>query len=294
MLKNFIIRALSGLTYAALMLSAFAYYGKVWSFIVFALILILALREFYELTSENKRLELPHYVAMVLGAVFFCLLANEGVELGFIVSAVLTFTTVSVMELFRKKNNPINNIGLTVMGYVYVLLPVFCFMNFTSAYLLLFFFLMIWGSDTGAYLVGMCIGKHKMFERISPKKTWEGFFGGLAFALAVGYIAYLLQGNEWMRNTFGGFCYSESVTVNCYERFESFTLCQWLTLSAVVFCLGTLGDLVESLFKRHLGVKDSGNIMPGHGGMLDRFDSAFFAAPVALIIAKIFFLSNNC
>lgn len=286
MLKNFIIRALSGLTYAALMLSAFMYYGGIWSHLFFALILLFGLREFYVLTSENKRLELPHYIAIAAGLGYYFFEQSS-------VLISLLFIMVSIAELFRKKAEPIKNIALTMMGFVYVVMPICCFMQFQSAYVLLAFFVMIWGSDTGAYLVGMCIGKHKMFERISPKKTWEGFFGGLSFALVIGYLAYLFQDNEWMKNVFGFYNDGTVVTTNYYEKFKSFELWQWLLLSFVVFCLGTLGDLVESLFKRHLGVKDSGNIMPGHGGILDRFDSAFIAAPAAYFIVKYFCLLNT-
>ena len=122
------------------------------------------------------------------------------------------------------------------------------------------FFLIIWASDVGAYVVGISIGKHKMFERVSPKKTWEGFFGGMLFALTTGFIL--------SKTTING---------NVLE------LWQWLVFALTVFIFGTLGDLVESLFKRSLDVKDSGSLMPGHGGLLDRFDSAIIAAPVAYI-----------
>lgn len=132
-------------------------------------------------------------------------------------------------------------------------------MNFThhSISLLLGFFIVIWTNDTFAYLSGMFIGRHKFFERISPKKTWEGTAGGLVFGLAAGYILSLF--------------------------FDDFSLSEWLGYALTIIIFGTFGDLFESLIKRTLGLKDSGNIMPGHGGILDRFDSILLAAPFAFI-----------
>ena len=115
------------------------------------------------------------------------------------------------------------------------------------------YFGILWISDTGAYLVGSAIGKHRLFERISPKKSWEGSIGGAIFAL-------------------GG-------AALCWYLFGDILLWQWFVLGLIIVIIGTLGDLVESLFKRSLGVKDSGSILPGHGGMLDRFDAVFISAP---------------
>ena len=119
----------------------------------------------------------------------------------------------------------------------------------------LFMFVCIWLNDTGAYLVGCTIGKHRLFERISPKKSWEGFFGGMVFCIAAGAFAHLLIGG------------SQAI---------------WIPFAIIVSVFATWGDLVESLIKRTAGVKDSGNIMPGHGGVLDRIDSLLFVAPAIL------------
>jgi phosphatidate cytidylyltransferase len=119
------------------------------------------------------------------------------------------------------------------------------------------FFLILWLNDTAAYLVGSAIGKHRLFERISPKKSWEGSVGGAVFAL---FTAWLLSG-----------------------YFSAILLWQWLVMAIIIVILGTLGDLVESMLKRNLGIKDSGNILPGHGGMLDRFDAVLLSAPVVYV-----------
>ena len=126
-----------------------------------------------------------------------------------------------------------------------------------NALLVIAFFSFIWINDTGAYIVGCTIGKHRLFERISPKKSWEGFFGGLAFSLLLGWV--------W--------------STQC----SFLNMGQWIGLSAVVSIFSTWGDLCESLLKRTLNVKDSGNILPGHGGLLDRLDSVFLASPATVI-----------
>ena len=128
--------------------------------------------------------------------------------------------------------------------------------------LLMALFIFVWINDTGAYLVGSQVGRHGLFERISPKKSWEGFWGGLVFALASSFVfANLNPEISWYN---------------------------WLGLAATIVCFGTWGDLIESLIKRTVGVKDSGKMLPGHGGMLDRFDSILLAIPAAYIYIELF------
>lgn len=129
--------------------------------------------------------------------------------------------------------------------------------------MLIALFATIWINDTGAYIIGVSFGKHRLFERVSPKKSWEGFFGGALAALAAGYVF--------------------SVFI------PDLTLVQWLLFSQIVVVFGTFGDLIESLLKRTIGTKDSGNILPGHGGFLDRFDSMLLAAPVIFIYLSFLF-----
>ena len=127
--------------------------------------------------------------------------------------------------------------------------------------ILIGYFFVLWANDTGAYLVGRKLGRTKLFERISPKKTWEGSMGGLFFGLLLGYVNSLL--------------------------FTGLGTLTWMSLALIIVLFGSLGDLVESLFKRSLGIKDSGKILPGHGGVLDRFDGIFISAPMVYTFLKV-------
>ena len=195
------------------------------------------------------------------------------------VAALLVFfvlvAMMFVVEVFRAKETPLLNIATTAMGVVYVAVPLslMCFVpilaNINSEtwnpWAFLCYLFIVWGNDVFAYLVGISIGKHKMCPRLSPKKSWEGFFGGVLGSLAMGALgAYIVDGNYLL----------------------------WIGLAAVVSLSSVVGDLAESMFKRDAGVKDSGNFIPGHGGMLDRFDALILSAPFAfiyLIVAVIFF-----
>ena len=174
-----------------------------------------------------------------------------------------------ISELYLRRENPINNWAYSMLSQMYVALPfallnVLAFLNkpeYSSVnyeYILpLSVFIFIWINDTGAYCVGSLIGKHRLFERISPKKSWEGSIGGGVFAIIAAFVLW--------------------------HFFPVMPLIEWVGLAIVVVIFGTWGDLTESLMKRHLGIKDSGNILPGHGGMLDRFDSALMAIPAAVV-----------
>jgi phosphatidate cytidylyltransferase len=170
--------------------------------------------------------------------------------------------------LYREKANPLHNWAYFILGQMYVALP-FSLLNFIlfidgwQPIVLLSVFVTIWVNDTGAYLFGVTLGKHRLFERISPKKSWEGFFGGAAMALASGYVFSLL--------------------------IPQISLINWLFFSEIIVIFGTFGDLIESLMKRTVNMKDSGNIIPGHGGLLDRFDSMLLAAPVIFIYLSFLF-----
>jgi len=189
---------------------------------------------------------------------------------------ILSIFSIFIFELFRNKKQPLKNILVTIGGVIYVGLP-FALLNLIAflpidsvignynKYILLGFFIILWANDTGAYVVGSLIGKNRLFERISPKKSWEGSIGGAFFAVGFAVLMYYFTGLE--------------------------TAIFWVIFALSIVVFGTLGDLVESLLKRDLGVKDSGSILPGHGGFLDRFDAVLMAAPFAslsLIIVKIF------
>ena len=173
---------------------------------------------------------------------------------------ILPFLFIPINVLFRKKDHAVANMVISYFPAFYISIPFV--MLFDIALMdgyydplpILGFFILIWVYDTGAYLSGKFFGKHKLFERISPKKTWEGLIGGALIAMLV------------------------SIFINGYF-FAELSQFEWAIVALIVVVFGTLGDLIESLVKRNAGVKDSGSIMPGHGGMLDRFDSALFAAP---------------
>jgi phosphatidate cytidylyltransferase len=195
----------------------------------------------------------------------------------------VTIVYLFIAELYLKHEDPIQNWAYTMLSQMYIALPfsllnVLAF-NATSQGFVAFntllplsVFIFLWMNDTGAYCIGSLIGRHKLFPRISPAKSWEGSIGGAIVVLAVAY------GIGWL----------DSVQVSDLDSptvlFRGMlSIPEWLGLGLVVAIFGTWGDLVESLFKRTLGIKDSGNILPGHGGMLDRFDSALMAIPAAVI-----------
>lgn len=179
------------------------------------------------------------------------------------------------MELFRKSSTSLLNVSLALLGIIWIVIPLALlsgFFNLAEEHkwretgLLLGFFLILWIYDSGAYIAGSIMGKHRMLERISPKKSWEGFAGG---ALAGLLIAYIISAS-----------------------FTEFSILEWLLIGIAIIVFGTLGDFIESMFKRNAGVKDSGRILPGHGGILDRFDAVFMAAPVVFIIVRLLRLFN--
>ena len=166
---------------------------------------------------------------------------------------------VFLMQLWRTDENPFANIGYTLLPSLWVMTPLALtnHIHDTSVGLMMMIFILIWVNDTFAYLTGMLLGRHKMWERHSPNKTWEGTIGGSLFCIATAIIVGpLFIGGELNLSIF-----------------------EWIIIGLICSAIGTLGDLVESMFKRFCGVKDSGNIMPGHGGILDRFDSLLLAVP---------------
>ncbi|WP_081784184.1 phosphatidate cytidylyltransferase [Hoylesella enoeca] len=245
---------------------------------LFSLITGLTIWEYCSLVNELKTVTVNRFIATVAGVYFF--LAVAGINSGYIqtngvfVPYLLTIVYLFVSELYTRNENAIHDWAYTMLSQMYIALP-FSMINvlaFRQApdgdihyyYLLpLSVFIFLWTNDTGAYCSGSLLGKHKLFPRISPAKSWEGSIGGALFVLiAAAVVGYL----ESQSNALSGL-----------------TIVQWLGLGLVVTVFGTWGDLVESLFKRTLGIKDSGNILPGHGGMLDRFDSSLMAIPASVV-----------
>jgi len=276
-MKNFVIRSISGIIYITLISSSIVLSPYSYA-LLFAIVTGLSLWEFYSLLEKNGESRIDKVVATLGGVYLFLsgffwfagLLPIKYISLWFVIMIYLF-----IRELYTKEEHAIRDIAYTFLGQVYIALP-FMFLSRlgflngeigTSDYspiLLMSFFALIWVSDTGAYVVGMTFGKHRLFERISPKKSWEGFFGGVGFAVLASIV---------ISKVFPGY-------LNIY---------QWIGFSLVTVIFGTWGDLVESMIKRSLGIKDSGNIIPGHGGMLDRFDSTILAAP-AIVIYYLFLL----
>ena len=281
-LRNLIVRTLSGAVLLAVVFAA-AWYGMMSYRALLLVIGIVGLGEFYVLAK--RRGAEPQYgmgliaaVALMNGGYYLfeyifdaCGCSNVLVMLlAMLIIFIFFLFAIFVREVFRNRPTPIFNIATTVMGVVYVALPM-TIMIFIPALLkggavwspwyFLWYLFLVWGNDVFAYLTGVCFGKHKMCPRLSPKKSWEGFAGGVAGSLVMGALAaYFLDGNYTM----------------------------WVGLALVVSLSSVVGDLAESMFKREADVKDSGNIMPGHGGMLDRFDALLISAPFALIYILIY------
>lgn len=274
-MKNLIIRALTGIIFVVVLISAI-YIHPIFFLILFCIITGLTLWEFGGLVKHYENANLQRIVN-VLGGVYLFIATfvyANGLTDGKIFLPYLLFIMLTMIaELYYKAPNPINNWAFTLFAQVYCA-GSFSILNFIGAepgtpgvmsYTPLFImaiFIFVWLDDTGAYLVGSLIGKHKLFERISPKKSWEGFFGGLILSLASS------QAFAWFA--------------------PEINRMNWLGLAATVVLFGTWGDLIESLLKRTLGVKDSGNVLPGHGGMLDRFDSVMLAVPASYIYIELF------
>ena len=274
-MKNLIIRALTGIIFVVVLISAI-YIHPIFFLILFCIITGLTLWEFGGLGKHYENANLQRTVN-VLGGVYLFIATfvyANGLTDGKIFLPYLLFIMLTMIaELYYKAPNPINNWAFTLFAQVYCA-GSFSILNFIGAepgtpgvmsYTPLFImaiFIFVWLDDTGAYLVGSLIGKHKLFERISPKKSWEGFFGGLILSLASS------QAFAWFA--------------------PEINRMNWLGLAATVVLFGTWGDLIESLLKRTLGVKDSGNVLPGHGGMLDRFDSVMLAVPASYIYIELF------
>ncbi|MDR1653838.1 MAG: phosphatidate cytidylyltransferase [Prevotellaceae bacterium] len=262
-MKNLVIRTLSGIVYIGIILGAIFIHPC--GFIaVFAILSALTVHEFHRLTRSHEDTKVLIYTGAAASLLLFVGLSAElflPSNIGLIIYGMLVFA-LFIAEIFCRNQNPIRNISQFLLGQVYIAVPfaLMSFIYFENKLLLLALFVIIWANDTFAYLCGSFFGKHRMCPSISPKKSWEGFAGGMAGALLAGFV----------------FNFATSFQVN--SGTSPLCLWQWLVFAAIAVIFGTLGDLYESKIKRAVGVKDSGKIMPGHGGLLDRFDSLLFAA----------------
>lgn len=275
-LKNLITRSITGILYVAIMVTGFL--QSVNMIVVFALITGLATWEFTGLVNEYKHVNVNRRITTVAGVYFF--LAVAGVNSGAIqtnavfVPYLLTIIYLFISGLYTKSDDSVNDWAYTMLSQMYIALPlstinVIAFrqaadgLNYYYYLLPLSIFIFLWTNDTGAYCTGSLFGKHKLFPRISPAKSWEGSIGGGILVLIVASIMYYIESQG--------------------ENLSGLNLIEWLGLGLVVVVFGTWGDLVESLLKRTLGIKDSGYILPGHGGILDRLDSSLMAIPASVV-----------
>ncbi len=274
-MKNLTVRAVTGLLFVAAIVVCFL--NPVAMAFLFAVATGLTVWEFTGLVNNRDGVDTNRFICTVAGVYLF--FAITGFTSGQTPSTVfipylVTLIYLLVAELYAKNPDPIQTWAYTMMSQLYIALPfsmvsVLAFratpegVVFTSL-MPLSVFVFLWTNDTGAYCCGSLLGRHKLFPRVSPGKSWEGSVGGAVFVLAVSALVWYL---------------ADAYGVNDLQL----SLVQWLGLGLVVVVFGTWGDLVESLFKRTLGIKDSGNILPGHGGMLDRFDSSLLAFPAAVV-----------
>lgn len=274
-IKNLGTRIITGAIFVAILIGGILY--NTYSFlIVFSLITIFALHEFYGLLDKakitnakiNKTLNTIGGLLLFLSG--YTLFSPNTNQFPFFAIYILYIIILFSSELFLKKKNPIQSLAYAVLGQIYVALPLSLLSYLAFSYdlgksyhyaFVLGMFIFIWVNDSFAYLSGSLLGKHKMFERISPKKSWEGFIGGAVFAI----IAAVIYANYYTQ----------------------LSLLGWVGFAIIAIVFGTLGDLIESLFKRTLEVKDSGNILPGHGGLLDRIDSVIFAIPALFVYLEV-------
>lgn len=270
-MKNFIQRAITGLIFVAVLIGCIV--GGPLSFgLLFCLISALATAEFCNLMNQQEGVKINRNICVLGSAALFLCFFYYGMnpaETGIFIPYLIIIIYLMISELYLKKEHPLNSWAYAMFSQAYVGLP-FALLNVLafqsigtesmSQYLYILplsIFIFNWVNDTGAYCTGMLLGKHPLFKRISPKKSWEGSIGGATFCVAASFaLAHF---------------------------FPILTTATWIGLALTVVVFGTWGDLTESLMKRQLGIKDSGNILPGHGGILDRFDSSIMAIPAAVV-----------
>lgn len=265
-MRTILIRTLSGAVFVALILGSLIANEHAFALVLFLLNFI-ALKEFQQFSKNNTNAN----ATLIISVVAFTLTHFVFVSLlpvKWLLMLTLAPLLIATVNLFSKSNkNPISNIGFSILGLVYISFPLILLNLFSIdstqkvPWLILSMFVIIWTNDSFAFLSGLAFGKHKLFERVSPKKTWEGFIGGFIVALIAGYFLH--------------------------AHVDGVNLIPWLVLTGIIAISSVIGDFIESLFKRTAGIKDSGKIMPGHGGILDRIDSLLFVVPVMYIYLQL-------
>lgn len=241
-----------------------------WAFAaLFLIISVAGYLEYIKLMKINK-IYIHKPAGLLLSVVLYSgivLWLFGKLDAGMLLFSLLMLPLLLITELFRKSKTPFHNAAAGLLGLVWIVIPLSLLNGFFNlaegpgwlhSGALLGFFLILWIYDSGAYIFGSLLGRHVMLERVSPKKSWEGFAGGTAAGMLTAYMVS--------------------------ASFIEFSVLQWLLIGIIIIIFGTFGDLAESLLKRSVGVKDSGSILPGHGGILDRFDAVFLAAPPVFIL----------
>ena len=269
-MKELLIRSATGLVYGLLLIGSllihpFAFLG------VYLLITILCTDEFLKVSRYEGAapLRFPALIIVALAFIINFLRHYGSLSDRALLLIPVLIICLFIIELIRREQKPFLNLAMTLLALIYASIPLILFSElvyspYTTGYsfqLPVFLLMVIWLNDTGAYLVGRVLGRHKLFERISPKKTWEGLIGGFIIAFIITAVF--------------GTLYTEIPRPD-----------QWI-ITGIIVVFGTIGDLVESLWKRSLGIKDSGKALPGHGGWLDRLDSIIFATPAVVITVNI-------
>ncbi len=291
-MKNVLTRSLSGVFLVVIVIGS-VWFNSLTNYFLFLFILIFGLYEFYRFAKAvdyypNEKLGIAS--GIIIYTVSYLTAANI-LPINFLGIIIPLLIFISISEMYRQKKHPINNISITIMGLVYIVLPLSLIhflvlstksnididsndiinsipslkANFQTIYyhsfIIIGYFIIQWVSDTGAFVFGISFGKHRLFERISPKKSWEGAIGGFITTIGAAFLTNYL--------------------------FPQLGLKNWIFISLIITLFGIFGDLIESLFKRSVNVKDSGKIMPGHGGILDRFDSTLIALPMVYFYLQI-------
>lgn len=269
-MNNLTLRLITGSLYVLATLASILF-SQITSALLFLVVAILSQLEFLK-TFKGRAI--PNLSSSVVtGVIIYLMMSLHSMHLindSLLSLAIIPVLVVFIQELYRNKENPFLNIGTTLMSIIYIVLPL-ALLNYLYQYgvemegpayqLILAFFVLIWVNDSMAYVFGSLWGKNRLFKRISPKKSWEGLIGGIFSTLGAAAIFFYF--------------------------FDTGTIWIWLGFAAIIAIFASLGDLIESMLKRDFEVKDSGSILPGHGGMLDRFDGVLLASPAIYLYIKL-------
>lgn len=274
-MSTFLKRTISGTLFVIAIVGSIIL-GRYSFLIVFLALMLFSLYEFYRICMRS-RVRPQMLYGMLLGAIIF--LVNHYFAIGklgplIFLGLIPLIISVFIIELYRNHNKPIHNIAFTLLGLIYVAFP-FALLNYYvlsyssyrigyQSHLLIGFFALAWANDSGAYAFGISIGRNKLYPKISPNKSWEGLVGGF-------FVTALMA---WLLSMF----------------FHDVGLFHWMVIAFITAVMSVFGDLVESMFKRSIGAKDSGKFLPGHGGVLDRFDGIILAVPVVYVYLEMMML----